>query len=105
MKLITSHRLRNFSSLIMFILMATFLLVFGSNLIEMFKVSKTSVYITYTFLGALSIAVVVIVYTFVCELLKSETQLKDEKKKLLKNRIEFHNRNIDQLEKEIEKLN
>ena len=61
--------------------------------------------LTYTFFGSILIAICFIVSFTIYGLFKSESRLKSEKVKLLKNQIEFHNKNISALEKEIEKIN
>lgn len=56
------------------------------------------------FLIDILISTGVMIYTYIIELLKSEKKLKEERVNTLKNRIDFYNKEISEIEKEIEKL-
>lgn len=104
MKAITSHRLRNGFSLFFTILILITLIVFGNNFIKAFTSTKTPPTMVIIFLIGILISTGVMIYTYIIELLKSEKKLKEERVNTLKNRIDFYNKEISEIEKEIEKL-
>ena len=108
MKAITSHRLRNGFLLSLAILIGTILIVFANDFIKSFTSPMIIMTKTPTmfiiFLISILITIGAIIYQCIIELLKSESKLKEDGIKVLKNRIDFYNKEISEIEKEIEKL-
>lgn len=105
-KLIRNHRLRNSFQLFFMILFISIVIIFKDSFIEAFNhsITKSPTFITYVFFGSMLIGVIILLYTSISEIIKSKSKIKEDYKQILNNRINFHLKQISEIEKEIEKI-